>query len=175
MSGHSKWAQIKRQKASTDAKKSKVFSKHARLITVEAKKSNGLLSAPLIQLIENAKKDNVPKDLIERAIKKASENGADTLETITYECYGPGGSAIIIEAVTSNRNKAAQEIKHILSKNGFSLAGVGSALWAFSKVNGVYTANQTMELSDEDLTLLETLVDQLEENEEVSEVFTNVS
>ncbi len=180
MSGHNKWAQIKRQKASTDAKKSKVFTKHARLISVESKKSKGTTSASLQSAIENAKKDNVPKDVIERAIKKGTESGGESLEEITYECYGPGGSAIIIEAQTSNRNKAAQEIKHILSKNGFSLASPGSASWAFKKQlptaengNIKWVPETTVPLEDIDLEILSKLVDELEENEEVEEVYTN--
>lgn len=174
MAGHNKWAQIKRQKASTDAKKSKVFSKYARLIGAEAKKSNGAMSASLTAVIENAKKENVPKDVIERAIKKGKEVGGELMESVTYECYGPGGSAIIIEALTANRNKAAQEIKHILSKNGFTLANPGAAAWAFAKENMKWVPQTTLPLSDEDLVLLEKLVDELEDNEEVQEVFTNV-
>lgn len=173
MSGHSKWAQIKRQKASTDAKKSKIFTKHARLIANEAKKSNGQINASLQSAIDNAKKDNVPKDVIERAIKKG-EQTTDTLDSVTYECYGPQGSAIIIEALTANRNKTAQEIKHTLSLHNTSLATPGSASWAFKKENLVWTPTVTTSLSDEDLVLLEKLVDDLENNEDVTEVFTNV-
>ncbi|MFA6463899.1 MAG: YebC/PmpR family DNA-binding transcriptional regulator [Candidatus Paceibacterota bacterium] len=174
MSGHNKWSQIRRQKGITDAKKSKVFSKHARLIAAESKKSNGATSPGLGQAIENAKKDNVSKDVIDRAIKKGTESGGETMEQIAYECYGPGGCAIIIEALTTNKNKAAQEIKHILSKNGFQLASIGSASWAFKKEGGTLIPQTTVDLEDADLELLSKLVDELEENEEVEEVFTNV-
>lgn len=174
MSGHSKWAQIKRQKGATDAKKSKIFSKHARLISNESKKSNGVMNAQLTSAVENAKRDNVPKDVIERAIKKGKDSQGENLESVTYESYGPGGSAIIIEALTGNRNKAAQEIKHILSKNGFELASQGSASWAFKKENMEWVASTTIPLSDDDLIVLEKLVDELEDNEEVQQVFTNV-
>lgn len=173
MSGHNKWTQIKRQKESTDAKKSKLFSKHSRLISVESKKSNGAISPSLQSAIDNAKKDNVPKDVIERAIKKGTEAGGEAMESIIYESYGPGGSAIIIEALTSNRNKAAQEIKHILSKNGFSLAAPGSALWAFTKEDMKLVPTSTVELQDSELEILSKIVDELEENDEVQEVFTN--
>jgi YebC/PmpR family DNA-binding regulatory protein len=173
MSGHSKWAQIKRQKASTDAKRSKLFSKHARFIAVESKKSSGTMTASLQAVIDNAKKDNVPKDVIDRAVKKGTETGGDAMEPITYESYGPGGTAIIIEALTSNRNKAAQEIKHILSKNGFALAAPGSASWAFTKSLNDWQPNITVELEDADLEMLDKLVDELENNEEVQDVFTN--
>lgn len=174
MSGHNRWTQIKRQKESTDGKKSKVFSKYSRLLSAESKKVNGdVKSASLLAIIENAKKENVPKDVIERAIKKGTETGGEAMEAITYESYGPGGCAIIIEALTSNRNKAAQEVKHILSDFGFSLATPGSASWAFKKNINKWEPQQTVSLSDEDLETLSKIVDTLEENDEIQEVFTN--
>jgi YebC/PmpR family DNA-binding regulatory protein len=174
MSGHNKWSQIKRQKAKTDDQKSKIYSKHARLISTESKKAgSNSLSPSLAYAIELAKKDNVPKDVIDRAVKKGTEVGMEQMDAITYESYGPGGSALIIEALTSNRNKAAQEIKHILSKNGFELASQGSALWAFQKQGTDWVPQTTVELSEPDLLLLGKLVDELEENDEVQNVFTN--
>lgn len=174
MSGHNKWTQIKRQKGATDAKKSKLYSKYARLIGMESKKVKGDVRSPaLAAVVENAKKENVPKDVIERAVKKGTEAGGEEMEAITYECYGPGGSAIIIEALTSNRNKATPEIKHILSKNGFALATPGSAAWAFKKENGKWIPTITVPLSLEELQLLETIIDELEDNDEVQEVFVN--
>jgi YebC/PmpR family DNA-binding regulatory protein len=176
MSGHNKWSQIKRQKGKTDAQKSKVYSKHARIISAESKKVNGNLTSTSLQtLIEAAKKDNVPKDVIDRAVKKGTESGMENLETIVYESYGPGGCAIIIEALTSNRNKAVQEVKHILSKNGFEIASPGSAQWAFTKVSMEWQPQTTVELSDIDLETLEKMVDELEENDEVQNVYTNAA
>ena len=175
MSGHNKWSQIQRQKGLTDAKKSKEFSKHARILSMESKKAGGNISSPsLAAAIENAKKSNVPKDVIERAIKKGNEAGSETLEPIADESYGPGGCAIVIEVLTGNRNKAAQDMKHILSKNGFALAAPGSATWAFKKENMKWVPQTTIPLSDEDLIILEKLVDELENNDDVQEVFTNV-
>lgn len=175
MAGHNKWKQIKHQKAKTDGQKSKVYTKYARLIGVEAKKVKGDLSSPtLVAVIEKAKKENVPKDVIDRAVKKSETSG--NMESISYEAYGPGGCAMIIEALTENRNKAAQEVKFILSKHGFALAGMGAAAWAFThNPDGSWTPNDTMDLSDEDLAVLGALVDELDENDEVQEVFTNVS
>jgi transcriptional/translational regulatory protein YebC/TACO1 len=96
------------------------------------------------------------------------------MEQIIYEAYGPGGCALIIDALTDNRNKAAQEIKHILTKNGFELAAPGSASWAFTKSNtGVWTHNVGVEISEEDGLKLDTLIEELEENDEVQEVYTN--
>jgi transcriptional/translational regulatory protein YebC/TACO1 len=107
MSGHNKWSKIKRQKEKTDAQKSKLYGKMVRVISLEAKKANGNTSSPgLRSAIDAAKAANVPADNIERAIKKASEV-SDNLESVRYETYGPGGSALIIDALTSNRNKAA--------------------------------------------------------------------
>jgi len=175
MSGHNKWSKIKHQKASTDAKKSKIFSKYSKLITNESKKAKGDVNSPsLAFIIEKARKENMSKDVIDRAVKKGLGNEAGSMDAITYEAYGPGGSAIIIEALTDNRNKAAQEVKHILSKHGASLAGIGAASWAFKKENGEWIPNMTMDLSDDDLAILSTIVDELEDNDEVQGVFTNV-
>jgi YebC/PmpR family DNA-binding regulatory protein len=173
MSGHNKWSKIKRQKEKTDAQKSKIFGKMVKVISMEAKKSNGIMTPSLRAAIDAAKAANVPADNIDRAIKKASETGED-LESATYEAYGPGGCALIIDALTSNRNKAAQEIKHILSKHGFSLAAPGSASWAFTKsTEGGWTANTTIPISEEDGNALEALISDFEDNDEVQEVYTN--
>lgn len=173
MSGHNKWSQIKRQKGVTDAQKSKTFSKYARLITAESKKAKGNRDAPgLRATVEKARAENMPNENIERAIKKATDNSV-IMDSITYESYGPGGSAMIIEALTDNRNKAAQEIKFILSKHGFELAGMGSATWAFAKEGMSWKPTTTIPLEESDLELLGKLVEELEDNDEVQEVFTN--
>lgn len=176
MSGHNKWAQIKHKKAITDGKKSKIFSKIVRYIATEAKLSGGKESPGLRAAIEKAKKVNMPAENIERAIKKASEPSAQ-MENITYEAYGPGGVGIIIETLTDSRNRTAPEMKHILSKNGFALGGIGSVAWSFQKERTpegmVWKPTNIVSLSDEDLELLEKIVDELEENDDVQEVFTN--
>lgn len=183
MSGHNKWAQIKHKKAITDAKKSKIFSKLVRFISVEAKLSGGKDSPGLRAAIEKAKKVNMPGENIERAIKKASEPGA-TMEAITYEAYGPGGVGIIIETLTDSKNRTAQDVKHILTKNGFALGGIGSVTWAFRKlapsVGGekspeglVWVPTSSISLSDTDLELLDKLVEELEEMDDVQDIYTN--
>jgi YebC/PmpR family DNA-binding regulatory protein len=176
MSGHSKWSKIKHKKAATDARKSKVFSKLVRFITVEAKKAKGDRSAPGLRLaIEKARAENMPADNIDRAVAKASSS-AEELEQLTYEAYGPGGSAIIIECYTDNRNRTAQEIKHLLSKNGGSLANPGAAMWAFQKnAEGKLEPLSPIDLSDSDLESLASLVDELEEHDDVNEVYTNAA
>jgi YebC/PmpR family DNA-binding regulatory protein len=176
MSGHNKWAQIKHKKAITDGKKSKIFSKIVRYIATEAKLSGGKESPGLRSAIEKAKKVNMPAENIERAIKKASEPSAQ-MENITYEAYGPGGVGIIIETLTDSRNRTAPEMKHILSKNGFALGGIGSVAWSFVKERTpegmIWKPTTNISLSDEDLELLEKIVDELEENDDVQDVFTN--
>lgn len=174
MSGHNKWSKIKRQKEKTDAQKSKIFGKMVKLITTEARKAGGNLSSPgLKNAIEKAKAANVPSDNIERAVKKFADGGV-AMESITYEAYGPGGCAMVIEALTDNRNKAAQEIKHILAEQGFALAGIGAATWAFVRTPEMeWQATTTIPLSDEDGEKLGELVDALEECDEVQDVYTN--
>ncbi len=174
MSGHNKWSQIREKKGKTDAKKSQLFAKLAKLITVETKKAAGNQSAPgLKSAIEKARAANMPSDNIDRAVKKAVGDTGATMESIVYEAYGPGGAALIIIALTNNRNKAAQEVKHILSEHGSTLAAIGSASWAFQKNAAEYAPTTTVSLSETDLGLLEKLVDDLENCEEVQEVFTN--
>lgn len=178
MSGHNKWAQIKHKKAITDSKKSKIFSKLVRLISVEAKLSGGKESPGLRSAIEKAKKVNMPGDVIERAIKKASEPSAQ-MDSITYEAYGPGGIGIIIETLTDSKNRTAQDIKHVLAKNGFALGSIGSVTWAFSVQDKSASSGKkwipknTIFLSDADLELLDKLVEEVEENDDVQGVYTN--
>lgn len=176
MSGHNKWSKIKNKKAVTDAYKARVFTKLVRFITVESKKAKGDTDSPgLRKAIEKAKAENVPNDNIERAIKKGTGNEAGEMEQITYEAYGPGGCALIIEALTDNRNKAAQEIKHILTKNGYGLAMPGSASWAFEKKIGAseWQPKNITTISEEDGVKLSSLIEELEENDEIQEVYTN--
>lgn len=176
MAGHSKWAQIKRQKGVTDAARSKVFSKFARLITMESKKHAGNVTAPsLATAIARAKAANMPKDNIERAVAKGVSKDAGELDRVAYESYGPGGCALVISALTDNRNRTTQEVKHALSKNGYELGAPGSAAWAFMKQpDGSFIPNEPLTaLSPEDEESLGKLLEALEELDDVEEVFTN--
>lgn len=169
----SQWQKKKLKKAAQGDKISKLYSKLVRVITLEAKKSGGNRESPgLKSAIIKARDIDMPSENIERAIKKATES-TDQFENITYEAYGPGGVALIIEALTTNRNKASQEIKFILSKHGTSLAGIGAVTWGFTKKDTEWTPTMTVPLSEEDTSLLESLVDELEENDEIQDVFTN--
>ncbi|HET8581515.1 MAG TPA: YebC/PmpR family DNA-binding transcriptional regulator [Candidatus Paceibacterota bacterium] len=174
MSGHNKWSQIKRQKGVTDAAKSKVFGKYARLIAIESKRANGNVNdSALRAVIERAKAENMPKDNIERAVAKGTAADSVALESVVYETYGPGGVAIIIDAVTDNRNRTAQEIKHLLSKNGCELAAPGSAAWAFTKTADGYEPTSTVPISEADGEKLSLLIEVLDENDDVQNVYTN--
>lgn len=173
MSGHNKWSKIKHKKAATDAQKSKIFSKHASLIAMESRKAGGDTASPgLAAAIERAKKDSMPKDNIEKAVAKGSGAGGAALEEVMYETYGPGGTAIIITAVTDNPNRTSPEIRHLLSKAGYQLGAPGSAVWAFTKNSMRYIPTTPVDLTEEDGEKLATLVDTLEAHEDVQDVFT---
>src|SRR4051812_11873547 len=137
MAGHSKWAGIKHKKAIVDARRGKLFTKLARAITVAAKEGGGDPEGnPALGLaIQKAKDASMPKDNIERAIAKGTGAGADVdaLETILYEGYGPGGVALLIEAVTDNRNRTGADVRHALSKANGALGEPGSVAYNFDK------------------------------------------
>lgn len=172
MSGHNKWSKIKNKKAVTDARKGKIYTKMAKVIAVELKKANGDAKAANVQAaVKKAREFNVPNENIERALRK-NDNAAQ-VESIMYEAYGPGGAALLIEALTDNRNKAAGEIKHILSENGCALAAPGSASWAFTKTPEGYMPNTMAPISEEDGLKLDKLIEDLEDNDEVQEIWTN--
>lgn len=176
MSGHNKWSQIKRQKGASDAAKSREFSRFAKLITLESKKAAGSLSsAALATAIARAKAVNMPKDSIERAVAKGTSKDAGTLEQVVYEWYGPGGVAVVVDALTDNKNRTTAEIKHMLSKNGVDLGAQGSALWAFTKKpdGGLVPNEPLMELSESDETEFVRLLDLFDEHDDVQRVFTN--
>lgn len=173
MSGHNKWSKIKHKKAASDAQKSRIFSKHASLIAVESRKAKGDVGAPgLAAAIERAKKDSMPKENIDRAVQKGKGGEGAALEEVLYETYGPGGTAILITAVTDNSNRTSPEIRHILTKAGFQLGTPGSASWAFTKNAEGYVPKSPIELREEDGEKLGALVEALEEHDDVQDIFT---
>ena len=134
MSGHSKWSTIKRQKGATDAKRSAVFTKVAREISVAARQGGADPDANyrLRLAIDKARSVNMPADNIKRSIEKATGGGdAEQYEEIVYEGYGPGGVAVLVEAATDNRNRTAAEVRSIFTKTGGQLAGSGAVAWQF--------------------------------------------
>ena len=173
MSGHNKWSKIKHKKGATDAKKSKVLSKYSRLIALESKRAGGDVNAPgLRAIIERAKRESMPKDNIDRAVAKGKGGDAGNLEEVLYETYGPGGAALLITALTDNNNRTSQEIKHLLSKAGYTLGTPGSAAWAFTKSAEGYIPTTPMDLADADGEKLAELVELLEEHDDVQDIYT---
>jgi YebC/PmpR family DNA-binding regulatory protein len=173
MSGHSKWSQIKRQKGANDVARSKLFSKLALRITVEARKANGDVNAANLRAAaEKAKAANMPKENIERAIAKATQSGAE-MESVVYEAYGPGGAAVIIETLTDNKNRTLQGLKAIFAKHNINLAAPGSALWAFTKTDQGYEPNTTVSLSEDDSAALMKVMELIDALDDVEEVYTN--
>ena len=137
MSGHSKWSTIKRKKGANDAKRGKIFTQLARAITLAAREGGGDVDVnfSLRLAIDKARAQNMPKDNIERAIKRGTgedKEGA-ALEKITYEGYAPNGIALIIETVTDNRNRAVAELRHVLTRSGGNLGEGGSVAWQFTQ------------------------------------------
>ncbi len=174
MSGHNKWSKIKHKKATTDARKSKLFGKLARLIAVESRLSGGDTESPGLRLaIEKARKENMPSDNIERAVSKGKTDTLNATENVVYETYGPGGTALIIEGLTDNNNRTSQEIKHLLAQNNCSLSAPGSALWAFQKQDGSWVAKTTTNLTELEKEKLETLLEALEEHDDIHDITTN--
>ncbi|MCL4257280.1 MAG: YebC/PmpR family DNA-binding transcriptional regulator [Anaerolineales bacterium] len=138
MSGHSKWSTIKRKKAVTDAKRGAVFTRLAREITIAAREGGGSpeTNFTLRLAIDKAKGENMPSDNIDRAIKRGTGEDKDgaTLEQVTYEGFGPNGVAVIVEAVTDNRNRTVSELRHAFSRHGGTLGESGSVNWQFDRV-----------------------------------------
>jgi YebC/PmpR family DNA-binding regulatory protein len=171
MSGHSKWATIKRKKGATDAKRGKTFSKIIKEITVAAKigGSDPSGNPRLRTAIDAAKAENMPNDNIQRAIKKGSgELEGGQIDEITYEGYGPGGVAIMIDVMTDNKNRTVADIRHILGKGGGNMGESGSVGWVFSKKGSI-----TVEKSaTNEEALMETALDAgAEDIQETSETF----
>ncbi len=160
MSGHSKWATIKRKKAANDARRSNQFAKLLRAVEVAAKEGGGDLTAnmTLASAVEKARASSVPTDNIERAIKRGSgaDGAAARYEEITYEGYAPGGIALFVEALSDNRNRTAQDVRHAFTRHGGNLGETGSTAWMFSR-KGVIVVEKSA-VVDED-RLLELALD----------------
>ena len=175
MAGHSKWAGIKHKKAIVDARRGKLFTKLARAITVAAKEGGGDVDGnPSLALaVQKAKDASMPKDNIERAIAKGTGAGADAaaLETVLYEGYGPGGVALLVEAVTDNRNRTGSEVRHMLSKGGGSLGEPGSVGYLFDK-RGVIVVDAAAYDEDDLMPAIEAGAEDVTVDDDVFEVLT---
>lgn len=177
MSGHSRWSKVKHIKAIEDVRKGKIFSKMARMITVAAREKGGNPETnPKLRLaIEQAKELNVPKENIERAIKRGLGQLEGTrIEEATYEAYGPGGVAMIIETITDNKNRTLAEIKHILSEHQAKLAQAGSVKYLFEQKNSDWTPKYPISVDQKTKEQLFKLFEALDEQEDVQEIYSNL-
>lgn len=179
MSGHSKWATIHRQKEVKDAKKGQIFTKMGRSINLAVLESGGITDPEknfkLRLAIEKARTVNMPKENIERAIKKATgEGGKGSIESVTYEGYGPMGVALVIETSTDNKNRTSQEIKNLLEKSGGSLAGPGAVSFQFERV-GLLVLEKPQNVESAILKIIDLGALDVEEAENEIEVWTKDS
>jgi YebC/PmpR family DNA-binding regulatory protein len=157
MSGHSKWATIKRKKAKVDAARGKIFTRLAREIIIAARQGGGDPdnNVRLKTAIQRAKESNIPNDNIMRAVQKgAGELGAGNYEEISYEGYGPGGVAVLLDIMTDNRNRTAGEIRHMFSRHGGNLGETGCVAWMFEKKGLIVIDRSENSLDEDDLMLL---------------------
>ncbi len=177
MSGHSKWHSIKHKKASADAKRGKLFTRMIKEISVAARLGGGDVEANprLRSAVQTAKGANMPQDNIKRAILKGTgELAGQIYESISYEGYGPGGVAVLIEVLTDNKNRTVAELRRVFSKQGGNLAETGSVQWMFER-KGSIVINQK-EVSEEQLLeiVLEAGAEDLESQEDIFNVYTSV-
>ena len=168
MSGHSKWSTIKRKKEKTDSKRGKVFTKIGRELAVAVKEGgpDPNSNSRLKDIIAKAKSNNMPQDTIARSIKKAAgEAGSINYESVVYEGYGPGGVAVIVEALTDNRNRTASDVRHCFDKNGGSMGATGCVSWMFER-KGVIVIENTDTIDEEELIMaaLEAGADDVDED-----------
>jgi YebC/PmpR family DNA-binding regulatory protein len=177
MSGHSKWSTIKRKKGAIDSKRGKIFTKLIKEITLAARLGGGDIegNARLRSAVLAAKEENMPKDNIDRAIKKGTGElaGGAAYEEITYEGYGPAGVAVIVEVMTDNKNRTVAEIRHIFSKHGGNLGENGCVAWMFDKKGSITFDKKAV---DEDAlmeTALEAGADDIRDQETEWEVLTD--
>jgi YebC/PmpR family DNA-binding regulatory protein len=173
MSGHSKWASIKHKKAATDAKRGQLFTKLARAITVAAREGGGDPEAnyTLAAAVEKARSYSMPKDNIQRAIDRGTGDGGagDQIEHVVYEGYGPGGVAVLVDALTDNRNRTGSEVRHAFDKQGGSLGEPNSVAWQFEK-RGVLLVDADRYSEDDLIAAIDAGADDVAEDGDVLKV-----
>lgn len=176
MSGHSKWATIKRKKAVTDAKRGKAFTQIIKEITIAARMGGGDAKGnPRLRLaIDKAKASNMPADNIKRAVQKGTgELPGVTYEDVTYEGYGPGGVALIIESVTDNKNRTVSEIRHLLERHSGKLGAANSVAWMFHRKGTMHVSRTQIEESTLLDAILEAGADDMRTDEDVYEIVSS--
>lgn len=178
MAGHSKWHNIQRRKGAQDAKRGKIFMRHAKFIYTAAKEGGGdpEMNPALRTAIEKAKADNMPNDNIERAIAKAAGtlDGA-SYEEVTYEGYGPGGIAVIVHVLTDNRNRTAAEVRHAFSKFGGNLGESGCVAFMFDRKGYIVIVDREGTIDEDELTLetIDAGAEDIEAEDGVYEIYSN--
>jgi len=176
MAGHSKWSQIKRAKGANDAARGRLFTKIGKEIYVAVKIGgpNPDTNSRLRDAIAKAKSHNMPNDNIQRSIKNASQAGAKTnYESITYEGYGPSGVAVMVSALTDNKNRTASNVRAAFEKSGGSLGVSGSVAYIFVRIESEMLPEFSMQIPPDKEAAFEKLLDTLDENEDVQEVWHN--
>ena len=174
MSGHSKWAQIKRKKEVTDKKRGQIFSKLLRAISIAAQKDpNPNYNPNLKAAVDRAKEANTPQDNIERAIKKSSE--AKDIKEVLFEAYGPEAIALLIQAQTDNSNRTVAEVKKILNNHGGKWASPGSVMWAFEKTVDGYQSKFPQNVSREAKERIIKLMEALDDQDDITEIYTSAN
>ena len=175
MSGHSKWSSIKHRKGAVDAKRGQLFTKLARAIQVAARDGGGdpAGNAALANAVQKAKDARMPKDNIERAIAKGTgaDSDAESFETVVYEGYGPGGVAIMVEALTDNRNRTGSEVRHVFTRHGGNLGEPGSVAWVFEK-RGLILVDAERHSEDDLMAAIDAGAEDVSQDESVFEVVT---
>jgi YebC/PmpR family DNA-binding regulatory protein len=176
MSGHSKWSSIKHRKAAADAKRGQQFTKLARAITVAAREGGGDPDSnpALATAVQKARDASMPKDNIQRAIDRGTGAGADAaaIERVVFEGYGPGGAAILVEALTDNRNRTSAEIRHAFTKHGGSLGEPGSVAWIFEK-RGVVVVDAERYGEDDLIAAIDAGAEDVEQDGDLLKVITD--
>src|SRR3989344_8617750 len=175
MSGHSKWSQIKRQKGIADQKKGQLFSKLSKIISMAARRgTDPEMNIELKNAVDKAREVNMPKDNIERAIKRVGDKNAAQLEELIIEAVGPESLALIIIAITDNKNRTMGEVKNILLENGYKIGQQGAVMWMFEKNGQEFVAKYPVEnLSENFKNGLEKILEKLDDHEDVQGVYEN--
>lgn len=178
MSGHSKWHSIKHKKGAADAKRGKIFTKHAKLIAIAARGgADAEMNPTLRSAIINAKADNVPSANIDKAVKKGAglDKDAEILEEITYEGFGPEGTAFLVEVITDNKNRALTNVKTIINKGGGNMAAAGSVSWKFDRKGLIMAKVEGKDAEEAELEIIDSGAEDLSIEDGVYEIVTDPS
>lgn len=174
MSGHSHWSQVKHKKGAADVKRGELFSKLLKNISLAARENPNPNANPTLRAaIEKAKEANMPKENIERALTRSDRTKTE-LEPLLIEAYGPGGAALMIEALTDNKNRTMMEVRQLLEEHGARVVEPGSARWAFQDEDGWFKAKTVQPISETEQTKLAELTEALESHNEVERIITNI-